>query len=172
MNKRIPFYRRIEGLGWAARIVIGCLVAWFVLRHFWGIDPIWAMISVVVVSEPEFQSALVAFKSRVMNTLIGCLVGLACLYLLGPAIWSVVLGVGISVLICTNIVRVPGSWKIAPITVLIVMTPGILEHSTSNDFSIGLRRTGQVLFGGLVALTIAYLASRISPQEDGTKPRG
>jgi len=164
MTSHIPFYRRIAGVQWAARIVVGCLIAWFVLRHFWGIDPIWAMISVVVVSEPAFESSLTTFESRVLNTLIGCAVGLVCLYLLGPAIWSVVLGVAISVVICANFVRIPGSWKISPITVLIVMTPGVLAHFTSGDIRVGLRRTGQVLFGGIVAVIIAYLAAKVAPE--------
>jgi uncharacterized membrane protein YgaE (UPF0421/DUF939 family) len=129
------------------------------------------MISVVVVSEPEFESSLTVFKSRVLNTLIGCAAGLLCLYLLGPAIWSVVFGVAISVIICANFVRIPGSWKIAPITVLIVMTPGVLAHSTSGDIRVGLRRTGQVLFGGIVAVIVAYLSAKIAPQKAKTSPK-
>jgi uncharacterized membrane protein YgaE (UPF0421/DUF939 family) len=167
MASAIPFYRRIKGIPWAIRIVISCVITWVVLQHFLGIYPVWAMISAVVVSEHEFQSALATFKSRVLNTLIGCAVGLACLYLFGSAIWSVAIGVAISVLVCTNFVHIQGNWKIAPITVLIVMTPGILSQSTRGDIDVGLRRTGQVLFGGLVAVTISYLATKFSMKRQG-----
>jgi uncharacterized membrane protein YccC len=165
MTSSAPFYRRVSGIHYAARIVTGCLISWIVLQRFYKIDPIWAMISAVVVSEPEYQSALNTFKSRVLNTLIGCAVALLFLILFGPHVWSVMLAVATVVLICANFVRVPGSWKIAPITVLIIMTPGVLAHSTAGDIGLGLRRTGQVLFGGFVAVVIAYLASKFSSEK-------
>jgi hypothetical protein len=49
--------------------------------------------------------------------------------------------------------------------VLIIMTPGVLAHSTAGDIGLGLRRTGQVLFGGFVAVVIAYLASKFSSEK-------
>jgi hypothetical protein len=48
------------------------------------------------------QRRFLAFNSRVANTLIGCAVGLLVLYLLGPSFWSILLGIIVSVFICTS----------------------------------------------------------------------
>jgi hypothetical protein len=75
---------------------------WFVLNRTNRHNPLWALISVITVTEPELSAAFLAFNSRVANTLIGCAVGLLVLYLLGPSFWSILLGIIVSVFICTS----------------------------------------------------------------------
>jgi uncharacterized membrane protein YccC len=150
-----------SGLEYTVRILVGTTIVWLALHRIRGLDPLWAIISVVIVSEPAFESALLAFKSRVINTLIGSTLGLACLFVLGPAIWSILLAMAVSVLLCTRFIRVPLSWKIAPVTVALVMTPSVLDHSVSAGYSIALRRTGEVLFGSAVAVSVSLLGSKL-----------
>jgi uncharacterized membrane protein YccC len=142
------------GLQYAARIVAGCVVTWLVLRPFGFGNPLWALISVIVVTEPDLNAALLAFTSRSINTLIGCGVGLLFLYLLGPQLWSILIAIAVSVLICTNLIRVPGTWRMAPITALIVMTPGVVGGEHSSGIHAALDRTIQVLVGSAVALLL------------------
>jgi len=147
-----------SGLQYAFRIFIGCVIVWLVLDRVAHHNSLWALISVIIVTEPDLSAALQAFYSRVINTLIGCAIGLIFLYLFGPAPIWILLGVTASVFLCTTLISVPGSWRVAPVTVVIVMTPGVLVGDRSASLSVAIERTVEVLFGCAVALVITYFA--------------
>ncbi len=150
-----------SGLQYAVRILIGCVIVWFILDRINHPNPLWALISVITVTEPELSAAFLAFNSRIVNTLIGCAVGLCFLYLLGPSFWSILLGIIVSVIICTTLIRVPGSWRVAPVTVAILMTPSVLGGGRAAGLAAAIDRTEEVLLGSAVALLITYIASLI-----------
>jgi uncharacterized membrane protein YccC len=153
-----------SGLQFAVRILIGCVIVWFVLDRTNHHNPLWAVISIIVATEPELSAALMAFNSRIVNTFIGCAVGLAILYLLGPSFGSILLGIVASVLICTHLIRVPGSWRIAPVTVAIVMTPSVLGGSRAVGLAAAIERTEEVLLGSGVALLITLVSFALQRQ--------
>ena len=127
-----------------------------------SITPIrFGLISVIIVTEPELGAAFLAFNSRILNTLIGCAVGLSFLYLLGPSFWSILLGIIVSVIICTTLIRVPGSWRVAPVTVAILMTPSVLGGGRSLGLAVAIERTEEVILGSAVALLTTFVASLI-----------
>ena len=150
-----------SGVQYAVRILIGCVIVWFVLNRINHPNPLWALISVIIVTEPELSAAFLAFNSRIVNTLIGCAIGLSFLYLLGPSRWSILLGIIVSVIICTSLIRVPGSWRVAPVTVAILMTPSVLGGGRSTGLATAIDRTEEVLLGSAVALLITYVASLV-----------
>lgn len=151
-----------SGLQYALRIFIGCIIVWFVLDHFGHRNSLWALISVITVTEPERNAALLAFNSRIVNTVLGCIVGLIFLYLLGPSFWSILLGIIVSVILCTTFVRVPGSWRVSPVTVAIVMTPSFLSGFPPAGLKAAIERTEDVLLGSAVALIITFAAHLIA----------
>jgi uncharacterized membrane protein YccC len=153
----------VQPSGWqyAVRILIGCILVWFVLKLIHHTNPLWALISVITVTEPELGAAFLAFNSRMANTLIGCAVGLSFLYLLGPSYWSILLGIIVSVILCTHYIRVPGSWRVAPVTVAILMTPSVLGAGRDAGLAVAIDRTEEVLLGSAAALLITYVASVI-----------
>jgi uncharacterized membrane protein YccC len=157
----IPEIPQTSGLQYAVRILIGCVIAWFVLDRIHHPNPLWALISVIIVTEPELSAAFLAFNSRIANTLVGCAVGLSFLYLLGPSHWSILLGIIVSVILCTHFIRVPGSWRVAPVTVAILMTPSVLGGGRAAGLAVAIDRTVEVLLGSAVALLITYAASLI-----------
>lgn len=132
-----------SGLQYAVRILIGCII---------------------VATEPELSAALMAFNSRIVNTFIGCAAGLGFLYLLGPSFGSILLGIVASVLICTQLIRVPGSWRVAPVTVAIVMTTSVLGGSRSAGLAAATDRAEEVLLGSGVALLITLVSFAIQRQ--------
>jgi uncharacterized membrane protein YccC len=150
-----------SGFQYALRILIGCGIVWCLLHWFHHHNPLWAIISVITVSEPDLSAALAAFNSRIVNTLVGCAVGVSLLYLLGPSSWSILLGITTSVLICTHLLRVPGSWRVSPITVAIVMTPSVLGGLPSAGLAASIERTEDVLLGCAVALFVTFAANLI-----------
>ena len=150
---------RLSGLRHGGRILIGGAIAWLLLQSVGRTDPLWAMISVVVVTDSEVTAALKAFRSRISNTLIGCLVGMVFLFLFGSSVFSILGAMVASVLISSDLVKVPVSWRIAPITACIIMIPGVLKHSEKAAEYSALQRSGEVLLGSAIAVCVTFATS-------------
>src|SRR5262245_48330400 len=119
------------GLHYAVRICIGTTAVWLLLRSLGDADAdaIWAVISVIVATEPQMQTAVFAFMSRIVNTVIGCTIGLTFLLVAGPEVWVLPLALTVTVLVCTYLVRLSSSWRLAPATAAIIIASGVVEQS-------------------------------------------
>jgi uncharacterized membrane protein YccC len=157
----VPSAPAPSGWQYAVRILIGCVIVWFVFGRLNHANPLWALISVIIVTEPELGAAFLAFNSRIVNTLIGCAIGLLFLFVLGNSFWSILLGIIVSVILCTYFIRVPGSWRVAPVTVAILMVPTVHGLDRHAGLMIAIDRMEEVLLGSAVALLITYSASMI-----------
>lgn len=153
---------RLAGWQLALRILIGAGTVWVLVHHFGHRDPLWAMISVVIVSEPELDATLLNFRGRALHTVIGCAVGLAFLYTFGPQNWSILLAMAVSVLIVTNLVSQVVAWRITPVTVAIVMMPSVIQGSRIAGTPIALVRTLEVLLGSAVAVGVSWIFAEIN----------
>jgi len=144
-----------RSLLYAFRIVIGCLIVWWSLNFAGDEKKIYAIISVIVVSEPDPDLLRVSVVSRIINTLIGCALGLLFMFIAGINVWSLLTAIVISVLISTSFKNYPASWKLAPVTVAIIVIPAITGHEDYHlAMQVALERTGEVLYGSLVALLL------------------
>jgi uncharacterized membrane protein YccC len=106
-----------------------------------------------------------------VNTLIGCATGLLFLLVAGPGSWVLPFALTATVLICTHVVRLAWSWRIAPITAAIVIASGVLKQSRITGVEVGLRRVGEVLLGSAIALAVSFLMSRVWPAPDPSAGR-
>lgn len=159
----VPFgWIRVAGWQLALRILIGAGIVWVIVHHFLHQDPLWAMISVVIVSEPELDATLVNFRARALHTVIGCAVGLAFLYAFGAENWSILLAMAVSVLIVTNLVSQVVAWRITPVTVAIVMMPSVIHGSRVGGTPVALMRTLEVLLGSAVAVGVSWIFAEIN----------
>ncbi|HEX8925722.1 MAG TPA: FUSC family protein, partial [Terriglobales bacterium] len=86
----------------------------------------------------------------------GCAVGLAFLFVFGGSIFSILAAMAISAIISSDVVKVPVSWRIAPITALIIMIPAVLGRSLKDAEHIALLRTGEVLLGSAIAVGVTF----------------
>jgi len=146
---------------YAFRIVLGCSIVWFTLSQIRDSKEIWTFISVIVVSDPDFDNVRSATISRVVNTVTGCILGLIFLYVIGVNFASLISAIAVAVFISTSFKNYPTSWKLAPITVAIVMIPAITEKAPwKQAMEIALARTGEVLYGCLIAFLLAWLLQR------------
>ena len=161
MKFRSFFVRNLPGLHYAIRICIGATLLWIILRKVGDTHAIWAIISLIIVTEPNVKTALTTFKSRIYNTLIGCAVGLIFLLAVGPKEWVLPVALAATVVISTYLTRLEVSWRIAPIAAVIVMSTGLMGHSRLSGIEAALLRTGEVFLGGAMALLVAWLLSRI-----------
>lgn len=160
----LPQDRRKTGAQYAIRILIGSVVAWLALHSVGHRDPLWAIISVIMVSEPEVRSAVLAFRWRVTNTVIGCAVGVAFLGAAGASISSILSAMVACVLICTWVIDAPTGWRIGPISTAIVMTPGVLQHNQHTGMEEALLRTSAVLAGSAIAVIVAWFLDIVLPK--------
>ena len=107
------------------RILLGCSIVWWSLYFLHDSRKIWAVISVIVVTDPDIDTLRAGTISRIVNTLVGCVTGIAFIYFAGVNFWSLMGAVTVSVLLSTSFRNYPSSWKLAPSTVAIIMVPSI-----------------------------------------------
>lgn len=140
------------------RIVLGCLIAWGVLNALHIEKKEWALISVIIVSEPDFENLRANTVSRVINTLAGCALGLLFLLATGVNFLSLIAAITTAILVSTSFPRYPSSWKLAPVTVVIVMVPSIMAHAALRAaLALALMRAGEVLIGCIIAFLMGWI---------------
>ncbi len=147
---------------YAFRIVLGCSIVWWSLLTIKDSKELWAFISVIMVSDPDFDNVRNATISRIVNTVAGCLLGMLFIFVLGTNFWSLIAAIAVSVLISTSFKNYPTSWKLAPATVSIVMIPAIVEHAPLKlALQVAMARSGEVLYGCMIAFLLAWLLQKL-----------
>ena len=127
---------------------------------------IWALISVIIVSEPDFETIRKTMSARIINTVAGCVIGLVFIYAFGATQWSMLSGVALAVFISTSFKNYPASWKLAPVTVVIVMIKSVVDNAVLKDAeSLAVERTLEVLYGSFVAFILGWIASMFIKQQ-------
>ncbi len=123
------------------------LAQWFKLPQSF-----WAVMSAIVVMQSDAKATISASWMRVVGTFVGALVGGLFLALGGYHVWSFGLGLGLVVLVCA-VLRLIESYRIAAVTVAIVMLTG----NSSSPWTTAEYRFLEVSFGILVALFFSAL---------------
>jgi len=149
------------GVHFAVNIFIATTVLWLVLRHWAGLNPIWAISSMVAASDPKPQQAATFFYGRFVNGVIGCAIGLLVLVVGGSSEWKIPLALSLSVLVSTYVVGVQVMYRQAPITAAIVVAGGLLHQSKASGMEEGLKRVAEVLLGCVVGLLVSWLMSKL-----------
>jgi uncharacterized membrane protein YccC len=156
------------GVRFAVNVFIASAILWFVLRRITDTNPIWAVASMIAASDPQLKEAVRMFRSRVVNVLVGCAVGL--LFLVGgPSDWKLPFALAVTVLVSSYVVRIPTMWRQAPITAAIVIAAGLTHHSKLSGLEHGLHKVAEVLLGCLMGLAISYLMSKVWPLPEPAK---
>ena len=160
------------GLRFAVNVFIASIIVWITLRFFAHASPIWAIASMIASSEPVVKQGLKMFRSRLINTLVGCAVGLLFLSVGEPTAWKLPFTLAITVLLASYVVRIPVMWRQAPITAAVVIAGGLSTHSKMVGVETGLRMVSEVIFGCVVALAVSWLMAKIWPLPDsGPAPK-
>lgn len=152
---------------YAVRIFIGTAFLWIVLQRLGDTHAIWAIISMVFVTEPHIKSAMESFRLRLYNTAVGCAIAILSLLIAGPRAWTLPIGVTLAVLLSTRAPSSPASWRSTPIAAGVVLTAGLTAKSWSVGLQVALIRAGEVLLGGFTAIAIAWLMTMVwMPEEE------
>jgi Fusaric acid resistance protein-like len=119
MNWRAPLAPldrdRWMGVHLAVNIFVATSLLWFLLQKAAGLNPIWAISSMIASSDPQVGLAVKTFRGRFVNALLGCGVGLLFLMLGGAREWKLPFALSVAVLLTTYVVRVQTMWRQAPI---------------------------------------------------------
>ena len=158
-----PVRHDILGVRFAVNVCIASAIVWYVLRHIADTNPVWAIASMVASSEPVVKEAARMFRSRLINVLIGCVVGLTFLIVGGAKEWKLPLALAVTVLISSYVIHVQTMWRQAPITAAIVIAAGVTQDSKLSGVEHGLHKVGEVLFGCLAGLIVSWAMSKIWP---------
>jgi uncharacterized membrane protein YccC len=151
----------LRGVRFALNVFIGTTALWLLLRHFAGVNPIWAIASMIAASEPIMGDALRMSRASLINTAVGCAVGLAVLVIGGSSEWRLPIAISIAVLASSYFVRIPNMWRQAPITAAIIIASGLAEHSKLTGVEQGLSRVAEVFLGCLIGLLVSWLMAHL-----------
>jgi len=160
-----PSFPHRGAIAWrfAANVFIGSALAWIVLREFAGVPPIWAIAGMIASVDPQMDVAARMFKSRIVNVLVGCAIGLVFMIVGGSSEWTLPIALAATVLVSSYLVRIPTMRRQAPITAALVIASGLTHHSKPAGVEFGLIKVAEVLFGCFVGLGISWLMSRLWP---------
>jgi uncharacterized membrane protein YccC len=151
------------GVRFAVNTFLSSIIVWTGIATFSHANPIWAIAAMVASCEPVVKEGRKMFRCRLINTAVGCAVGLLFVSLGEPTPWKLPFALAITVLLSSYIVRIPVMWRQAPITAVIVIAGSLSEHSKIVGAEVGLRRVIEVVFGCVIALGVSWLTARIWP---------
>lgn len=157
----------MHGVHYALSIFCATAVLWFLVHRMAELNPIWAISSMVATSDPQMKQAWLILRGRLINALVGCLVGLAFIAIGGTNIFMLPLAMAITVLLSSYVVRIQTMWRQAPISAAFVISAGMMEsRSRLHGLQAGATRMGEVLFGCIVGIVVAWIVSKVWPLPD------
>jgi len=159
--------RDLTGVRFAVNVFIASAILWSLLEYLVETNPIWAIASMIASSDPEVKEAERMVKSRLINVLVGCAVGLAFLLVGGSSAWKLPLALAVAVLVSSYVVRIRTMWRQAPVTTAIVIAGSLTQHSRLAGVEHGLHKVAEVFLGCLVGLLVSLLMSRVWPLREG-----
>jgi uncharacterized membrane protein YccC len=152
---------QLYGIRFAINVAIATTIVWVTLWLISNTNPIWAIASMIAASEPEPKEARRMFKSRLINVLVGCVIGLVFLTIGGAAVWKLPVALATTVIVSTFMVKVKTMWRQAPITAAVVIAAGIIQESDTAGIWHGLHKVAEVIFGCFVGICVSLLMSKL-----------
>jgi uncharacterized membrane protein YccC len=151
---------RENALIYVVKLITGSLICWFGLRAAGIPEPFWAMISLIVVTEPALDIAKRNFRARVINTINGTVVAGLALWLIGPSFIAMLIALTVATVIAMSIENYPNNWRLAPNTTVVLMSAALAGTGLSDELRLAMLRFVEVMTGSTVALlqTIVYAA--------------
>lgn len=162
IRKRLGIsYELLISFRFAANVAIASTIVWSILLYMMQSNPIWAIASMIAVSDPAPQESRRFFRSRIINVLVGCASGLVFLIIGGRDLWVLPLALAVTVIISTYVVRIQTMWRQAPITAALIITAGTSFDSTTVGIEHGLHKVAEVVFGCIVGISVSWIMSKV-----------
>ena len=156
----------MHGVHYAVSIFFATAILWFLIHLMSEANPVWAISSMVATSDPQMKQAMLMLRARITNTLVGCLVGLVFIAIGGMKLITLPLAMAVTVLLSSYVMRVQTMWRQAPISAAFVIAASLEYQSREHGLMAGATRMGEVLFGCLVGIVVAWVVSVAWPLPD------
>lgn len=157
------------GVRYATLIFVAATILWAILELGANTNPVWAISSMVAIVDPRLKTALSTFQGRIVNTLIGCSIGLAFLAIESDSQWKLPIALAVTVLVSSYLLHVESSWRMAPTNAAFVVATELTRHSAVGAMEAGLKRTGEVLLGCIVGLVVSWIFAKLWPMREKAK---
>jgi hypothetical protein len=154
----------------AANVFIGSVIVWAVLSRLDGVSPVWAIAAMVSSTDPQVHVAKRMIRSRLINVSAGAAVGLAFVVVGDPTPWKLPFALAATVLISAYLVRIPATWRQAPITAALVIASVLSKRSATAGVQIATLKVGEVVFGCFVGVAVSWLIQRLLPLPEDAMP--
>ncbi|NUU00793.1 FUSC family protein [Herbaspirillum robiniae] len=150
---------RKNALAYLVKILSGCLILWYGLRAAGIEEPYWAMISLIIVTEPDMTVAKANFRARLINTISGCVVSCIALVIFGPTFLAMLVALTAAVVVAMLLQNYPSNWRLGPATVVILLSAAFTGNGLGQELHLAFMRVGEVIVGSTVALlqTVIYI---------------
>jgi uncharacterized membrane protein YccC len=112
------------------------------------------------------KQAVRMMHARIINTVVGCLVGLLFIAVGGPPLIMLPIAMAMTVLLASYVVRIRIMWRQAPISAAFVIFAGLEHHTRQNGLIAGGYRVVEVLAGCAVGIVVAWIVSIVWPLPD------
>jgi uncharacterized membrane protein YccC len=159
---------RSEAFPTVLAVALGSLLLGLTFWSF-GTDPMWAIISFVLVYDPDVQAAWKAGVSRLGLTILGSLLAMALVFALGLHKWLMPAGLAITALICWAFLQSRLAWRIVLVTVALIVGSSLLQPNLGPY--IAVTRSIEVSVGSLLAAAFALLVARFAKESGGQSAR-
>ena len=164
MNKIVEFLIQHKPIAYASKVFLASVICWYGLLLLGIPNPIWAVITVMVVSDPSLTTTWSLARVRAINTIVGCIFGLGSILLFGYSPFIMIITASITVMFVNLLSRYPVNWRLAPVTVLILMDAGRLAQTHAEEFHYVMLRLSEIAVGSAVALILAGLYTKLARQ--------
>jgi len=160
----------MHGIHYAVSIFFATGILWVLVHKMAQANPVWAISSMVATSDPAMKQAVLILRSRIINTLVGCLVGLLFIAVGGTKLFMLPLAMAVTVLLASYVVRIQTMWRQAPISAAFVIAASLEHQSRRGGLVAGATRMGEVLFGCIVGIVVAWIVSVVWPLPPAASP--
>lgn len=161
MNQKFFQYLiRHKSVLYSTKIFVSSALCWYGLKLVGVDNPIWSVITVFVVSDPSLTTTLALSKVRVLNTVVGCVFGLSSIFLFGYSPLIALLTAAVTVMAVNMIAKYPVNWRLAPVTVMVLMDAGRLATTPAEEGKYVLMRLVEILVGCAVALIVSAVYTK------------
>lgn len=149
---------RSEAISTILALSVGTVLLGVIFWRF-ETDPMWAIISFVLIYDADASAVRRAALARLGLTIFGSAVAMALIFLLGLHRWVLPAGLATAALICWVFFSARNSWRIVLVTVALILGSSLLQPSAGP--SIAVTRSLEVSAGSLLAAALSLLVARI-----------
>lgn len=142
-------------------VALGALLLGLTFWSIRGTDPMWAVISFILVYDPNVRAALTSGLARLSLTILGSVLAMAAVFGLGLHKWLLPVSLALSALVCGLFFRSLTAWRVVLVTVALIVGSSLLEPSIGPY--IAVTRSIEVTLGSLLAILFSWLVAKVKP---------